>query len=113
MERKVGASGAPAGNPRPLTHGATLRPLEKMVVRFGKGPEVVREQVVGRRHTQQREARGLAQQAAAARPLAARARTHPRAASAHAVQLIAELVRCRHKTNRFSNSILFANLIVH
>lgn len=92
---------SPRARAAAMTHGATLHPLEKMVVSFGEGPEVVRQQVVRRRHSQQREARGLAQQAAPARPLAAARRRHgrhPRAA-AHAAQLIAQLVRCK-QTNR-------------
>lgn len=54
---------------------------------------MVREKVVGRRHADEREARGLPQQAAAAAPLAAARRAHRRrCASADAVQLLAQLV---------------------
>lgn len=45
-----------------------LRPLEKMIVGFSEGTEMVREQVVGRRDAEEGEARGLPQQAAAAGP---------------------------------------------
>lgn len=57
-----------------------LRPLEKMVVRFGEGAEVVRQEIVGRRDPQEREAGRLAQQTATAGPLAAAAAAHRRQA---------------------------------
>lgn len=73
-------------------NGATLRPLEKMIVRFGKRAEVVRQEIVRRRDAEEREARGLAQQAAAAGPLARAAHRRrargPAHAAADTVQLL-------------------------
>lgn len=62
-----------------------------MVIRFGESAEVVGQEVVGRRHAEQREARGLTQQAAAAGPLATVAAHRRQAhvsADADPVQLI-------------------------
>lgn len=84
---------------RSLRRPARL-PLEKVVVRLSEGTEVVGEEIVGRRHAEQREAWGLAQQAAAAGPLAAPGTAHGRhsntAASSNTVQLFTQLVSCKY-----------------
>lgn len=63
---------------------------------------MVGEKVVGWCDSQQRKAGGLAEQAAAAGPLAAARAAHRlQAAAAEAVQLVAQLVGCENKNIDF------------
>lgn len=69
-----------------------------MIVRFGEGAEVVREQVVRGRDAEERESRSLAQQAAAPGPFSAASTAHWRSASTpDAVKLITQFVPWRDK----------------